>query len=402
MKNNYSLTVKACSVGYIVQSVANNLLPLLFVYLTTNYLIPLYLISILLAYNFGLQILVDSLSSNVVLKLGYRKTALLASFLVGVGLLFLSLVPFLFKGYILIYIGLLISVTFMAIGSGISELIFSSLLEALPIENKQQKMSLIHSFYCVGHLIVVVVATLFFVLIGIDKWYYLPLMMLVFPILNFALFIKCPVLNPIGDNAPISKLKIIKNKEFLLIFVLMVCAGASEQAVAQWISYFAESSLKINKAFGDVVGVGAFATTMLISRTYFACTKKRYNLLKTVFCFAVALAVCLTLSVFLNEKIVSLILLAICGLFVGVMWPAIYSVGGKLFKMGGTAMFSLLALGGDLGCTLGPTVVGGIGELFSIKAGILLSSLYPIIMIIVISVVLKKQKNGKYNTSFKE
>ncbi len=402
MNTNYSLTVRACSSGYIVQAVANNLLPLLFVYFCTNYSIPVYLISVLVAYNFGLQIVVDSLSSNIVFKIGYRRTALLTAFLVGMGLIVLFLIPFILKGYILIYLGLLLAVTLTASGSGISELILSSLLEALPIENKQQKMSLIHSYYCLGHVLVVGVATLFFIFIGIDKWYYLPLFLTIFPILTFFLFTKCPVLNPKGDDNPTSKLKIIKNKSFILLFLLMICAGALEQAVAQWISYFAESGLGVNKSLGDVIGVGSFAITMFISRAYFAYTKKKYNLLKTVLLFASVLSICLILSTLVNVKVLSLVFLAICGLFIGVMWPGIYSVGGQLFERGGTAMFSLLALGGDLGCTLGPTIVGGIAEVLNIKVGMLSSLVFSLAMIVIISVIFKKQKSNKFVNTFED
>lgn len=400
MNKNYSLTVKACSAGYLVQAVANNLLPLLFVYLTTKYSIPVYLISVLLAYNFGLQILIDSLSSNIASKLGYRKTALLSASLAGFGLLILSFIPFIFKSYLSVYFGLLVSVSFMASGSGISELILSSLLEALPIENKQQKMSLIHSFYCLGHILLVGVATAFFIFIGIDKWYYLPLILLLLPILMFTLFTKCPVLTPSGDENPISKFKIIKNKNFILVFLLMICAGAIEQAVAQWISYFAESGLKVQKSLGDVIGVGAFALTMFISRVYFANTKKNYDLLKVVLVFASLISVCLILSFAIDNEITSLILLAICGLFIGVMWPGIYSVGGKTFTRGGTAMFSLLALGGDLGCTLGPTIVGGVAEVLNIKIGILSSLIFSLTMVVLVLIIFRRKKKGTLEDFF--
>ncbi len=394
MQKKYNLTIKACYLGYIVQAIVNNFLPLLFVYFNTQRNIPLYLISIIVTYNFGLQILVDAFSATLVLKIGYRKTAILSNVLSCLGLLVLGVSSYLASNYILLYIGIMISVTLMAIGGGIVEVILSPLVEALPLENNNKQMNMLHTFYCVGHIIVVLFATLFFKLFSIDNWAIFSFVLMIFPIVTTCLFVKCPIISPNGDEKPIGRFKLLKKPIFILMFILMVCAGASEQAVAQWISYFAEEGLNVDKAIGDVIGVCSFALCMLISRFYFGTANKSFNVLKVLIISSIVLTGLIVVSTITNIKILSLILLALCGLFIGFAWPTVYAYAGEIFTAGGTVMFSMLALGGDLGCTLGPTVVGTISEFLGIKAGILSSIIFSITTLIVSIVLLKiKRKN---------
>ncbi len=397
MIKKYGLTIKACYLGYIVQAVVNNFLPLLFVYFNKDLNIPLYLISIIVTYNFGLQILVDSLSASIVLKLGYRKTAILSNVLSWVGLTFLAVFSFISINYLVLYIGIMLSVTLMAIGGGIVEVILSPLIEALPINNGNKSMNLLHSFYCIGHIIVVVFATLFFKFFGIENFGIFSLILTLFPIITTVLFIKCPIISPKGDEKPIGRFKLFKIPMFVLLFVLMVSAGASEQAVAQWISYFLEAGLNVDKTLGDVIGVSSFALCMLISRFYFGSTDKKINVLKLLIISSIMLIVLIITSVITDVPILSIILLALSGLLIGFMWPTVYAYAGEVFKSGGTVMFSMLALGGDLGCTLGPMLVGFVSEFTSINVGILSSIIFPIIAIISCIFLRKKTLNMNKN-----
>jgi fucose permease len=288
----------------------------------------------------------------------------------------------------------MLSVTLMAIGGGIIEVILSPLVEALPISDGNRSMNFLHTFYCIGHIIVVVFATIFFKLFTIDNWAIVALLLTVFPITTTILFINCPIVSPKGDEKPIGRFKLFKNPLFTLLFVLMVCAGASEQAVAQWISYFLEIGLKVEKSVGDVVGVSSFAICMLISRFYFGTTKRKFNVLKVLIISSIILTALITISTITHVAFLSLVLLALCGLFIGFMWPTVYAYAGEVFSVGGTVMFSMLALGGDLGCTLGPTLVGTVSQLLGIKIGILSSIVFALTTLIV-SVVLVKLKNKK-------
>ena len=390
MSNNFNKTLYACCFGYVVQAVVNNFLPLLFAYFTSFYGIPFYLISFIVFYNFGLQIIVDCFSANLTLKLGYRKTAILSCAVAMLGLIVVGIVPIFTVNATIIYVAVLISVTLMAIGGGITEVILSPLVEALPLVNKAAKLNFLHSFYCVGHILVVLLATVYFKFIGIDYWFVFSLILAVIPIVGLILFINCPILAPLGDKKPVKKLELFKNKTFILFFIIMIMAGACEQAVAQWISYFAEEGLQVDKATGDLVGALSFAFFMFISRLFFGLKQKQFNVLKALLACSVCMALAIILSAVIPNKWISLILFSISGLFVGLMWPGTYAVAGETFKTGGTVMFAVLALGGDIGCTLGPSFVGLIGEIFSVEIGVFASMIFPIILAILAVILFKK------------
>ena len=394
MNKNYNLTLTACSVGYILQAAINNLLPLLFVYFNREYGIPLYFITGLVSYNFVLQIFVDIFSSKAIIKLGYRYSGMLSAGFGLVAFVILGFTPILFRGTVEIFISVLLAVTLMAIGSGLSEVALSPIVEALPFDNKSSKMSFLHSFYPLGHLFVILLATAFFWLFGIQNWNYLAFFIIIIPVVEILLFIKSPIVNPSEEEKTVKKLQLFKDKTFLLLFILMIGAGASEQAIAQWASYFAESGLKVSKTTGDLIGASAFALLMFVSRLTYGLSKDKLNLNKLITVCAVCLIACYLLSVLQPNAIVSLIFVALCGLFVGIMWPGLYSIGGKLFTSGGTAMFSMLALGGDLGCTLGPLVVGALASELSVQAGVLLATVFPIILFIGMLLLKKGEKKG--------
>ncbi|MBQ3235667.1 MAG: MFS transporter [Clostridia bacterium] len=381
MAKRYGLTVTACSTGYVVQALVNNFLPLLFVYFSTAYKIPVYLISTVIAYNFVLQILIDMLSSSFILKIGHRASCILSGTSACVGLVILAITPFVVSGYIAIYVGIMIAVTFMAAGSGLSEVLLSPIIEALPFENKSSMMSFLHSFYCLGHLVLVLLSTAFFVLFGVDKWYILALFFVLIPAIEVILFSVCPIIKPTGDERVVKKLQLFKNKRFLLLFVLMISAGACEQAIAQWASYFAESGLKVSKTMGDLLGASTFALFMFLSRFLHGLSGKKFNVSTLILICSVGLTACYLLTVLQPNAVLSLIFISLSGFFVGIVWPGVYSIGGDLFSSGGTTMFSMLALGGDVGCTLGPTLVGFIASGTSMNMGILIATIFPLLLL---------------------
>lgn len=393
MNKNYNLTLTACSVGYILQATINNLLPLLFVYFNKQYGIPLYFITALVSYNFVLQIFVDMFSSKAIIKLGYKFSGILSAGFGLVAFVILGFTPILFKDTMRIFTSVLLAVTLMAIGSALSEVALSPIVEALPFDNKSSKMSFLHSFYPLGHLFTILLATVFFTLFGIQNWNYLAFFIITIPIIEILLFIKSPIVNPTEEEKTVKKLQLFKDKTFLLLFILMIAAGASEQAIAQWASYFAESGLKASKTTGDLIGASAFALLMFVSRLSYGLSKDKLNLKKVITVCAVCLTFCYLLSVLQPSAILSLIFVALCGLFVGIMWPGLYSIGGKLFASGGTAMFSMLALGGDIGCTLGPLVVGALASESSVQVGVLMATVFPIILFVGMLLLNKRDKN---------
>lgn len=392
MGRRYGITLGACSMGYVVQAMVNNFLPLLFVYFASAYKIPVFLISTIIAYNFALQILVDTLSASFIIKVGHRTACIFSAVVAGLGLIILAVTPVILSGYLQIYLGIMVAVTFMASGSGLSEVLLSPIIEALPYEDKSSKMSFLHSFYCLGHLFLILIATLFFVLFGVSKWQILSLLLIVIPIIEIVLFSFCPIIKPKGDEKLIKKKDLFKNKRFILLFILMIAAGASEQAIAQWASFFAESGLNVTKTTGDLVGASAFALFMFISRFLHGLSGKKFNVSSIILICSIGLTACYLLTVFQPSAVLSLVFISLCGFFVGIAWPGVYSIGGDLFASGGTAMFSMLALGGDVGCTLGPMLVGFIASGATMKLGILIATIFPLILLVGMVVLRKNAK----------
>ena len=394
MTFTYKHTMYASFIGYIVQAIINNFIPLLFLTFQSSYNIPISKITFLVTFNFGFQLLIDFLSAGFIDKIGYRLSVIIAHICAGLGLISLTILPEIFSDP---FIGLLISVMIYAIGGGLIEVLISPIVEACPTDNKEAAMSLLHSFYCWGHVSVVLISTIFFSVFGILNWKYLAIFWSLIPIFNIFLFIKVPILHLIedGENSLTVK-ELLSNKIFCLMILLMICAGASEQSVSQWASTFAEKTLNGNKALGDLAGPMFFAIMMGISRTIYGKLGEKINLkLLMIFCSLLCFISYIIISLS-PWPLLSLIGCGICGFSVGILWPGTFSISSSILKKGGTALFAFLALAGDVGCSLGPTIVGRLSSIFNdnIKIGILFSSIFPILLIIgiILSGINKKIK----------
>lgn len=394
MTFTYKHTMYASFIGYIVQAIINNFIPLLFLTFQSSYNIPISKITFLVTFNFGFQLLIDFLSAGFIDKIGYRLSVIIAHICAGLGLISLTILPEIFSDP---FIGLLISIMLYAIGGGLIEVLISPIVEACPTDNKEAAMSLLHSFYCWGHVSVVLISTIFFSVFGILNWKYLAIFWSLIPIFNIFLFIKVPILHLIedGENSLTVK-ELLSNKIFWLMILLMICAGASEQSVSQWASTFAEKTLNGNKALGDLAGPMFFAIMMGISRTIYGKLGEKINLkLSMISCSLLCFISYIIISLS-PWPLLSLIGCGICGFSVGILWPGTFSISSSILKKGGTALFAFLALAGDVGCSLGPTIVGRLSSIFNdnIKIGILFSSIFPILLIIgiILSGINKKIK----------
>lgn len=377
-------TMYACFMGYIVQAIINNFIPLLFLTFEKSYGIPIGKITFLVTMNFGLQLLVDLASVSFVDKVGYRISMIFADIMAALGLIFLAVLPNVMDNS---YIGLMISVITYSIGGGLIEVLVSPIMESCPSENKAGAMSLLHSFYCWGHVGVVLISTLFFAVVGIDNWYYLAIIWAVIPLVNAVLFSCVPIYPLVDEGEEGLKIKqLIKNTTFWILVILMLCAGASEQAVSQWVSAFVESGLKVTKTIGDLAGPMFFAIMMGISRIVFSKISDKYEL-KNLLVLSGLLCIVSFLVITLSPvAIISLLGFGLCGFSVGAMWPGAFSLSAKAIKNGGTAMFALLALAGDLGCTAGPTIVGEISDFMgnNLKYGIACAIIFPVIFVVIL------------------
>lgn len=381
MKNQYNKTITACFIGYIVQAIVNNFVPLLFLTFHSSYGISLSKITLLVTFNFGVQLLVDLLSIGFIDRIGYRVSMVLAHFFAAAGLASLTVLPEVFPDP---FVGILLSVMIYAVGGGLLEVLLSPVVEACPSGNKEAAMSMLHAFYCWGHVGVVLISTLFFQICGTSSWKILALFWALIPLANMFVFAKVPIatLTPEGESG-MSLEELCSNRLFWVLVLMMVCSGASEQAVSQWASVFAEMGLGISKTLGDLAGPMAFAILMGTSRAFYGKFGERLNLDRfmagsSILCIASYLTI-----VFVPVPAVSLIACAICGLSVGIMWPGTFSKAAASLPAGGTAMFALLALGGDLGCSGGPTLVGMISGAMddNLKAGILFAVIFPVLLL---------------------
>lgn len=394
MKDKYQKTVYACFVGYIVQAIVNNFVPLLFLTFEKNYNIPLSRITMLITFNFGIQLIIDLLSAKFVDKIGYRVSIVLAHVFSAVGLISLVILPELFSDA---FIGLFIAVVIYAIGGGLIEVLISPIVESCPSDNKEKAMSLLHSFYCWGHVGVVLLSTAFFRLFGIENWKLMALIWAVVPIVNGIAFTKVPIVSLIEEGETGMTIKeLCRNKVFWILMLMMLCAGASEQGVSQWASTFAEMGLGVSKTVGDLAGPMAFALLMGSARAFYGKWGERLNLDQFMIGSSILCIICYLCISLAPSAFVSLVGCAVCGFSVGIMWPGTFSKASVSLRNGGTSLFALLALAGDVGCSGGPTLVGFAAGLASdnLKRGILAGIIFPILLLLGI-LLLKQNRQQK-------
>lgn len=380
MKNKYESTIRAAFLGYVVQAVVNNFVPLLFVRMQTEFGIPLGKITLLITINFGIQLLIDLLSTPFIEKAGYRASMIISNAAVILGLGLLTVLPGMFADP---FIGILIPVCVYAVGGGLQEVLVSPIVEACPSDNKEARMSLLHSAYCWGHMAVVIVSTLFFSVFGISQWRMLAWLWCMVPFIDLLLFTKVPIVKLEGENGQRSGIReLVSQGVFWLMLLMMLSAGASEQAVSQWSSAFAEKGLGISKTLGDILGPMLFALCMAISRTIYGIKGSRIKLrlfmrVSVVLCIAAYLVI-----IFVPDPVIALLGCGLAGFSVGIFWPGTFSTASAAIKGRGTLLFALLALAGDLGCAGGPTLAGSIASAFedNMRLGIGAAMIFPVIM----------------------
>ena len=379
---SFQRTMYACFTGYVVQAVVNNFVPLLFVMFQDSYQIPLSRITLLITVNFIFQLIIDMLSAGFVDRIGYKAAIMIAHICAAAGLVSLTILPDVFPDP---FIGILVSVMIYAVGGGLLEVLVSPIMEACPTPNKEKAMSLLHSLYCWGHMGVVLLSTAFFSVFGISNWKIMALIWAVIPAVNFFVVFTAPIysLQEEGEKG-LSIRELLSKGIFWVMVLLMICAGASEQAVSQWASTFAEQGLKVSKTVGDLAGPMAFAFMMGLSRLFYGKYGHRINLdrfMSGSALLCVAAYLCIS---FAPLPVLSLAGCAVCGFSVGILWPGTFSKAAAAIKGGGTAMFAFFALAGDLGCSAGPTLAGFVSSHFgnNLRAGILAAIIFPVLLLV--------------------
>ena len=391
IRKSYNHTIYASYVGYITQAIVNNFAPLLFLTFMTEFELTIDRITLITTVNFAVQLAVDAVAVKVVDRVGYRPCIVAAHVFAVLGLAGLALFPMVMPAFA----GVMLAVVMYAIGGGIIEVLISPIVEACPTDAKASAMSLLHSFYCWGHVFLVVVSTAFFAVFGMENWRVMACIWALVPLANIFYFLLVPIYPVVAEGTKQMSLRELLGKRvFWLLLVMMVCAGASEQAMSQWASTFAEKGLGVSKTIGDLAGPCAFAILMGTARALYGKFAEKIPL-KAFMVGSTALCIgCYLLAALSGNALLALLGCAACGFSVGIFWPGTFSIAPGVLPGGGTAMYALMALFGDLGCSGGPTLVGlaagaAGGEL---RTGILAAIVFPVVMLL-LTLSLKERKN---------
>ena len=412
MKNNYKNTLTACYIAYIVQAIVNTLSPLLFVVYSEKLGLSIFEITVLITFNFVIQLTVDIGSTFFVRRIGYRRCVILAQVLAAIGL---CLIPVLCSVMSSSFAALMISSTIMCAGGGLIEVIVSPIVEAIPGDKKASDMSILHSFYCWGQVIVVLLTTAYLSAFGIDAWSVLPIIFALFPITALVMFSFVPINELRADEQRRGFKCLIKQNGFFTMVLIMICAGASELAISQWASLFAQKGLGISKSLGDLLGPCAFAVAMGLSRVTFGKFASKIKLERFMLASFTLCAISYIIIVFSPHPAISFFGFALAGVSVAILWPGTYSLGAEFIPTGGTLMFAFFAFSGDLGCTLGPDLIGVISDKVienggtfasllsddpiasALKCGILFAIVFPMLGIISSLILISKIKKSRGN-----
>ncbi len=395
-QKNYKQTLLACYLGFVIQAISANFLPLLYITFHKSYGIGFGKLALLSTEFFLTQLVVDFICAKIVDKIGYRPCIIVAQITSALGIAGLAFIPDMLPSP---FVGIAICVFIYAIGSGLIEVLCSPIVEACPFENKEGAMSLLHSFYCWGFAGVIIFSTLFFTIFGIENWKILAIIWSIIPIYNTYNFAKCPIEKLVEDGNSMTMGQLLKTKVFWLFILLMIGAGASEISLAQWASAFAESALHVSKATGDLIGPCGFAMFMGLSRALYGKFGEKVNLTVFMALSGIMCLGCYLVAGITKIPVLGLISCALCGFSVGIMWPGSISISSSILKRGGTALFAFLALAGDLGGSIGPFVVGSVSQKLgdNLQAGVLSGIAFPIIL--VVSVLLLRNKYKEHHRS---
>lgn len=386
---NYNRTKIACYLGFITQAISANFIPLLFLKFHKDYQISFGMLAYIPTCFFITQLLIDLLCAKFVDRIGYRISIVTSEITAALGLVGLAFLPDLLSDP---YIGIMVSVFMYAIGSGLIEVLCSPIIEACPFDNKEATMSLLHSFYCWGSVGTILVSTIFFVLFGMESWKWMALIWAIIPAINIYNFATCPIEHLVEDGKGMSIPELFKTPLFWIAICLMVCSGASEISMSQWASAYAESALGLDKTMGDLAGPCMFAVTMGICRMLYGKYGDKIDLKKFMIGSGILCVICYLMATTVANPIVNLIGCIVCGFSVAIMWPGTISISSKQFPRGGTAMFALLAMAGDLGGSIGPAIVGGVAQRAGddIRAGMSVGLIFPFLLVVMLFSMKKK------------
>ena len=405
-------TKHACYFAYLAMSSIFSLPPLLFNTFRTMYGISYTLLGTLVLINFCTQLTVDLIFTFFTKYFNPHKTVRIMPCLTTLGLLVYALVPTFFPQ--IAYLGFVVGTVIFSIAAGLCEVMLSPTVAALPSDNPDRDMSMLHSLYAFGILFVIVLSTAFFALFGQANWMYLTLFFAALPVIASVLF----MLSPMPDMQKSSQQEKTRSGRRRVIGMTLCVAciffgSCAENTMSNWISGYMENALHIPKAVGDLVGLAAFA--VLLGLTRIAYAKFGKNIFRMLCVGMVGAAVCYLVVVFSPGIAPALIACVLTGIFTSMLWPGTLIMMEENIPAVGVAAYALMASGGDLGASVAPQLMGIVTDAVSasplgarlaaelalspeqvgLKAGMLACSAFPILGIAVLFVTVRFFKRGK-------
>jgi len=377
---SYKPTVRACYLGTVCQAIIINLTAILFVPLGQQFGLSYTQLGALVMVNFAIQVTVSLVFGQIVDRFGFRRFIVGAHIAAVVGMVWFAA-----AGRVPIdpYIVLLTGTMIFAVAGGFLELLLSPILNAIPTDEKSSAMSILHAFFCFGHVAVALLTTVFLFVVGIESW---PLVILIWatvPLVNIFLFALSPIAEAIPVSQQSSAKKIARQPLFIVLVGAIFFAGASEIAFSQWASAFLEQVMELPKILGDIAGVGMFAAMMGASRLGYGILKKRGAAWLPAQSKLMFIGSGLALGSYFvmattTSPVLALLACALCGLGVGLLWPGVLSLSVDAFPMAGTWMFAIMAAAGSGGASAGPSLFGIIGDAAGLRAGFAITAVFPL------------------------
>jgi len=373
---NYTRTVRTCYLSTVTQAVLVNMPPLLFTLLARDYGLNMERLGRLVLINFLTQLTVDALAARLADRVGYKRCLVAAHLMAALGFALYGILPLLLPGKML-YGGLCFATVVFACGGGLIEVLVSPIVNQISGHLGAGAMTLLHSFYCWGQVFTVIVTTVLLRFLPGAHWYVVPILWAAVPLVTTYGFATSPMAEPRTSGTPSIPLsKLMRSGPFWLAVGLMAFGGASEIAMAQWASMFAEQGMG-DKLLGDLLGPCLFAVFMAIVRMLYGKLENKFPLEKFLRWSAVACIACYLTAALSKSPALALSACALTGATIALMWPGILHRSAGRFPGGGTGLFGMLALGGDVGCSLGPWLLGFIGDRAGLKTGLLAGAVFP-------------------------
>ena len=400
---DYKRTKLACFYTYVAMSSAFGLPPLLFAAFRDMYGISYTLLGTLVLVNFLTQLSIDLIFTFFHKKFNLKVTVRVMPLLTAAGLCVYALAPMFFPEHA--FIGLLTGTVLFSVSAGLSEVLLSPTVAALPSDDPERDMSALHSLYAYGLVGVILLSSLYLWLFGTENWMYLTLFWAALPLVSFVLFTISPM-PEIKMEQPASGEAVKKRNIGLMLCVICIFMGsAAENSMTNWISVYAESALGIPKLWGDILGMALFAILLGAGRSLYARFGK--NISVVLLCGMGGAALFYIIAGLSVNSTVAMIACVLVGLCTSMLWPGTLILMEENLPRSGVGAYALLAAGGDFGAAIAPQLVGVVvdavsvsavaeylsaslsltAEQIGIKAGILSAAVFPLIGVAVLLII---------------